>query len=256
MDIHLVSSPSAAGTLRHAIDRRLLDGETWCADDRPEVGPLDDGRGRAAFWRMLLQDSAMEPDGPDRVDFFAPWQALRARLRGDGSGRVLIWASDSGSDQVLLRMACHFLGEAQLVQVPVPPRDGLHAVALHDVDALLACLPRARALDRTVVTQWAHAFRQMAARPDTLRESDPDGVLVFRPLSAHDGLLLGACTEHWQDAARVVGGAMRGCDPRNPLGDTFLAWRLRRLVADGRLQADAPALALRGFRVRRPQPAA
>jgi len=54
-----------------------------------------------------------------------------------------------------------------------------------------------------------------------------------------DDLLLAECRREWQPAPRVIGAAMWECDEY--LGDVFFAWRLRCLVAAGRLEWRGPA---------------
>ncbi|MGQ5525088.1 DUF3658 domain-containing protein [Chitinimonas sp. PSY-7] len=263
IDFHLVSSPSAGGALRQGIKQRLMSGKVFCVGDSFELGPLDDGRERVRFWRTLVQgcyEESVEPlwspglDEADRDpdDSFAVWRSLRKRLEQDKPARLLIWASGSGSDYVFLRMACHWLGMCQvpLVHVPVPARDGYHAVAVHEEDGLAACLPNAVVLSPMVIDAWAQEFLSIAARPSQLRECNEAGELVYRDVSVHDHLLLNACGPEWLAAARVVGQAMGNCDPRNSLGDVFLSSRLQHLIATGLVEANGPQVSLRSFRVR------
>ncbi|PHV13252.1 DUF3658 domain-containing protein [Chitinimonas sp. BJB300] len=263
MDLHLVTSPSAAGGLQQAIKRRLITGTVFCVGDSFDLGPLDDGHERMRFWHALQQECygeeigqvwypAFGEMGSDPDDSFAVWRALRQRLEQDKPTRLLIWASGSGSDYVFLRMACHWLGGCQvpLVHVPVPPRDGYHAVAVHEASGLAAFLPHAAALSRMVVDDWAQEFQSIAARPVQLRECNDEGELVFRDTSVHDQLLLDACAREWRVAVRVVGDAMGHCDPRNGLSDVFLSSRLQHLIATGQVEADSSPTPLRHFRVR------
>ncbi|MET4142192.1 hypothetical protein [Pedobacter sp. UYP1] len=53
IDLHLVSSPSTAGSLRRAIKDELLSGEVFCTMDIPELGPLANGIQRMKFLMII-----------------------------------------------------------------------------------------------------------------------------------------------------------------------------------------------------------
>jgi hypothetical protein len=253
-DLHLVASNSAAGTLRFATRKLALQGEVFCIMDELSLGPLSDGRERVDFWRSLMAPGYSDQPLPaEWNDAFAPWHELRRRVADDKPQRLLVWTSGSGADYVFLRMACHWLlaGDVALWRVPVPQKDGFHAVAVHTPEALTSFAPTAIVLSPTQIAAMAQEYDDIAKRPELLRECDAQGRLLFNSIAAHDDFILDFCPAEWAPAARVVGQAMGGSDPRNPLGDMFVASRLQHLIATGLVEADGPRTTLRNYRVRR-----
>lgn len=251
-DLHLVVSNSAAGSLRAAIREFGLPGKVFCIMDALELGPLSDGRARAAFWRSLMVlDDSDELPCQDRDDAFAPWRDLRECVTAEKPQRLLIWVSESGGDYVLLRMACHWLAaqDVALWRVPVSPQGELHSVAVHPPKTLAKFAPKAVVISPAEVTAMAEEYPRIAAMPELLRECDAQGHLVFKPITAHDDFILSRCPHEWTLAALIVGDVMGGSDPRNPLGHIFVASRLRHLVAAGLVEADMQGETLRDYRI-------
>jgi hypothetical protein len=56
-------------------------------------------------------------------------------------------------------------------------------------------------------------------------------------LEWYDPQLNACCPTDWTPAARVVGAAMRRCDPRNRMSDLFFSSRLLVLIDAGRVKA-------------------
>lgn len=255
-DLHLVASPSAAGSLRLAVRTLGLPGQVFCIMDALNLGPLSDGRERVAFWRSLLAPGySDEPPSEGWDDAFAPWRELRRTIAAERPQRLLIWVGESGADYVFLRMACHWLeGEdIALLRVSVPPNGGLHAVAVHPPEALVTFAPGAITIPQVELAAMVEEYGRIAARPELLRECDAQGRLLFKSITAHDDFILSCCPYEWMLAARVVGEAMGRSDPRNALDDMFVASRLQHLIAAGLVDAEGPRRMLRDYWVRRRQ---
>ncbi|AZD74464.1 DUF3658 domain-containing protein [Pseudomonas chlororaphis] len=267
-DIHLVDSESAKGCLRVALQARGLADDVFCIQDSLSYGPLADGRERMRFWYSLYEcieepsveaiDQASVLGREEQADSFAPWRALQSAvaLMGAESLRVLIWDSGSGSDYVFLRMACHWLAPtgAQLWQVPVKPFRGVHAVAAHSPQSLAGFIADAVPLKWVEAMVLAEEFLTIAARTELLRECDARGRLQFKPISAHDDIILECCSSQWKPVIRVIGNVMERTDSRNCLGDAFIAFRIRQLIAAGRIESDGPTRYIRHYLIRRVSP--
>ena len=78
-----------------------------------------------------------------------------------------------------------------------------------------------------------------------------DRQIIGIPMDYYDSLLLGACSNEWTLAARIIGIAMGGCDPANSMIDLFFSTRLQALIAAGEIQADGPQSSIRYYSVRR-----
>lgn len=243
-DIHVVDGDSAQGGLRYAVQCHGVRGDVVALNDALSLGPLGNPAERTAFLRTMYLPPIgfIDPDFKDETDtVFARWSDLQARCQVPS--RVFLWTSGSGSDHVLLRMACHFLqgSRAALWQVVVPPDDmGYEAVAAHPPEALARFAATATPLSHQTVQALAREYVAIAARPEPIRESDADGALHYRPLDWHDALLMGSCPRHWTRVAWVVGQAMGRCDRRNALSDMFFATRLLALIDAGRIESRTP----------------
>lgn len=244
-DIHIADGDSAAGSMRYAIALGKMRGEVFALNDDLSIGSLKNAAERLAFLRtMILPPAPMEEETFDIDEsdgVFARWEALRLRCRVPG--RVMLWISGSAADHVLLRMACYFLQStrATLWCVPVPTFDGgYEAVAAHPPEALARFSPGARPLSATTVGILAHAYMQIAARPEPVRQCDANGVLHYRDIDCHDALLLDGFPPDWTPAYRVIGSAMGRCEPRHALGDFFFAARLRALIRAGQVESRTP----------------
>lgn len=235
-DFHVVSNNSGHGSVRYAIIEKLLSGKVGHADDALEVGPLGDGLVRAMFWREI--EAAAYPDfvaNRPLHDKFSPWLKMRREILRMQPARILIWASGSGADYVLLRMACRKLADTgiPMYHIAVPPKEGDHAVTVHSSQELAPMAAHARRLTIKECNALALEFDSIAARPELLRECDEHGQLRFGHLGDHDDLLMAELSAEWRLAPRVIGAAMGNSDPRNGASDGLVAARLRHLIDSG-----------------------
>ncbi|HVI45720.1 MAG TPA: DUF3658 domain-containing protein [Chitinophaga sp.] len=250
-DLHVTSSLSGAGTLRWAISKNMLEGETFCINDIPGTGPLNDGVKRMKFLKGL-SFSKEGVNWAEDTDAFEPWHRLLTQLREQPVKRLLLWAGSDGNDYVFIRMACYWLQHTavNVMLVQVPPNHGYGALPVNRAEELAPMISQAVMLNDTARNELAQEYERIVARPELLRECDENGILQFLDLSAHDDLLLQSCSRSWKTAARVIGNAMGLCDPRNGLGDAFLSSRLEHLIVSGRIKADAPRTSMGAFRVK------
>ncbi|AKZ63742.1 hypothetical protein F506_14665 [Herbaspirillum hiltneri N3] len=246
-EFHVVSFVGTADAMRIAFP----DAHVFCAWDDYSVGPLDDGHGRADFWRRMAQGYSRECMA-ESTDCFAPWHEMKSVLAGADCSRIFIWHSGSGSEQVFLRMACSWLGELDhaLLAVRTPACGGVHSTAAWPPGQLRKFIANAVPVSRLQREEYAREFAAISAQPEMLRECDESGHLHCRPMNVHDDLLLACCSGQWQRAVAVVGEAMGRVDQRNAQGDVFWSSRLQYLVDSGRIEADGERVALGAYRVR------
>lgn len=244
-DIHVVDGDSAAGSLRRALWNHSIAGEVFRLNDELSLGPLGSSDARLAFLRTIFLPPPHEAGETFTLDegdcVFERWRELQ--VRSQVPVRILLWITDSASDHVLLRMACHFLKDtrAALWQVHVPAdKDGYEAVAAHPPEALATFAPGARPVPATSVAALAQEYLQIAARPEPIRHCDAEGTLHYLPIDWHDALVLDSCPTTWTRADLVVGTAMGRCEPRHAQGDAFFASRLRALIDAGQVESRMP----------------
>ncbi len=251
-DLHIILSLSAAGTLKRAVEKKLLTGEVFAINDMPGVGPLDDGKKRTEFLRALPFREEPIYWLPRDADVFKPWHQLQVRLREKPVDRLIIWAGSDGNDYVFIRMACHWLERipVNLMLVQAPPLMGYHSIAIYSVEQLAPLINMAVSLNTAERNALAREYGNIVSHPGLLRECDANGVLQFKELDAHDSLILRFCSRRWQTAVRVIGQTMGHSDPRNSLGDAFISFRLEHLIVSGQVVADGPHTSMRTFRVK------
>ena len=81
-------------------------------------------------------------------------------------------------------------------------------------------------------------WRQLRAGDSLLRIVD-DGVLRSASPDHFDGVLLAQCRPEWRKWAYVIGHAMGAAmEAGHRLDDTFFLWRLRELIAQGRIECE------------------
>lgn len=251
-DLHIILSLSAAGTLKRAIEKKLLTGDVFTINDMPGVGPLDDGKKRTEFLRGLPFRETPIYWLPRDADVFEQWRQLQARLREKPVDRLIIWAGSDGNDYVFIRMACHWLERmpVNVMLVQAPPLLGYHSIAIRAVEELAPLISLAVSLNTAERNALAREYEDIVSHPGLLRECDADGVLQFKELDAHDSLILSFCSKRWQTAVRVIGQTMGFSDPRNSLGDAFISSRLEHLIVSGQVVADGPRTSMGAFRVK------
>lgn len=252
IDLHLVSSPSTAGSLRWAIKDELLSGEVFCTMDIPELGPLANGIQRMKFLSNLGYKYSEEEIENFEKDAFKSWEVLQQRLKQNPVDRIVLWIDSTGSNYVFLRMACYWLKDEQIpiARTTVPVLNEIYSTAAFPPEVLAPLIENSIILNPSLRDQFTEEYKQIVARPELLRECDKNGQLLFKELSVHDHLLLENCPAIWVQASRVVGDAMGNCDPQNGLGDAFLSSRLEHLIVNGYIEADGPRTAIRLFKVR------
>lgn len=240
-DLHLVWSWSAAGSLRGALRQKK---NVMRADQAPDLGPLDDGRRRGAFFRELWGSVGNSTDefGDDffPADAYSEWDAILSAIAETTPDRILIWTSDSGADYVFLRMAAHFLRDhqASLWQVRVNTGDHFRSVASVPGDTLVAFLPAATKIDVETARSYDAEFETMAANPSLLRMATANGQLTYHDLSVFDDAIVGFCSWEWRRVVHVVADTMGHADNLNPPGDILIFSRLLHLVRTGKLELE------------------
>jgi len=240
-DLHLVWSWSAAGSLQGALRQKR---HVMRADPAPDLGPLDNGKRRGAFFRELWTSIGLSPDdlGGDFLpaDAYAEWDVIREAIVEMNPDRLLIWTSDSGADHVFLRMATHFLCDYQTLLWCVHVDSGDHFCSVGSLpgETLLAFLPTATRIDAATARAYEAEFEAMAANTGVLKMATAEGGLTYHDLAFFDQAIVGYCSGEWRKAVQVVGNTMGHADNLNPPGDILIFSRLLHLVKTGKLELD------------------
>lgn len=242
MRINLVQGHSAGALLRQAIRDFGLPGEVRVIDDELSLGPLHDDEGRDAWW-LTTYGPYPEAYQPRLYD---QWKAIGADLTAESE--ILLWSSHSAGDFVFERMAAFVLRDrTNIFHVNVPASGKLEGVTFRNADELAAMEINKRPMTIAERATWAEMFEKQI-RPSRGVRVLQGGSLVARPDDALDQHLLEHCPADWTKWYYVVGNAMADCDGANLISDAFFSWRLRSLVATGRVEAQGDPLSPGGPR--------
>lgn len=251
--LHLFTGDAAAVTVRTAL--RIPAGESLIQHDVISCGPLRAFASRDE-WIRTRDDFWSEVCGGPALEEF-PEDLVVDAERLASADRVTIWVGAGLSDRLLLPSV---IALAELMQMTLPPMetveilshrslsipvlgwgmlrsDDVGSPARHEVtaDAYMRSRHAWAGLTATSPSSLIHALDTLDEDPALLAamaaliERYPDTV---RGLSHWDASLLACVPDAGADAFSVIGGAI-GANHHHldPVGDTYLFWRLQRLAA-------------------------
>ncbi len=165
---------------------------------------------------------------------------------------AMIWTGANAMEQTILRAACHAWPQAQLWISDVAPLgvgfEGRSAVAVCTQDNLRQAEAQARPLTGAEREGLAAEWRALTSDGHMLRLYQ-DGALKGYDESYFDEALLAQCEPTFKRTIHVVGHVMGYAAAS--IGDTFLFYRMRALIARGLVEAENAAAGIREMRVRR-----
>ena len=253
--VHYVSGGAAAGSLRALCKCRPAE---WVVEvlDPLAIGSLRDIdrpaglRERTGYLRRLFE----------RIGETELYASLAAGIglpelgpaRPDAA-RALVWCGPEADEQLLLRAACAGWGDRPLWFVAIGAATGgtvpHRAVGACTLDELRVAEQGARRLSDAARAALAADWERQLRTEHRLRICEGDQI-VGCDEALFDPRLLAACPREFTSAARVVGQVM--AESPHLIGDSFLDYRLRELIARGELEAKGATLRLAALRVRRP----
>ncbi|GAB3371343.1 DUF1835 domain-containing protein [Azotobacter armeniacus] len=251
---HLVCGDLAAEAIRPLLGEAARIG---VLRDDLAVGPLLDVEEppcavRAAFWQGVWPPGQAQPPFAAQLAEEAQWLAGLARQ----AEPVTVWHGDSASEQLLLaRIAAAFLdAPLELREVACGSGDSgvrqRRAVSQCSPQQLRDCQRQARPLSAGRRAELAGQWRQAVAENGGVRRWRA-GAFHTEDYRLVDGMLLCLCSRDWQALPLLLSQAMRCCSGFFAT-DLFLAWRLRELARQGRVDfAGAPQAEFASLRVRR-----
>ena len=264
--LHIVFTPSGAGSLRQALEDAGRDDQVVSSFDDFGVGPInpsdlplrskwmeselgwtgwdDLARDSKTFWREALSR------GPRKI----AWLSRRSAMEYAGFLEWL-WRMDDAPCEVV------DLSDLMISRPPEhgQPRPPVLAMSLGMLNP--AKIARDKLWDLAVPLQQAtrgryrDLWQQLRTENAPLRVTDGDK-LVSAPISTFDRRLMSYATNDWQKAARLVGMALVSQMDEDLVqaGDMFLAARIDALVESGDLEIQGKsALEMHDSLVRRPQ---
>ncbi|WEJ71310.1 DUF1835 domain-containing protein [Pseudomonas sp. PSE14] len=238
MSLHLVCGDGAAHALRRAVEAGVLvEKRIRVMPDDLAVGPLSDVdsppcQQRATFWRELGGDALREREIAVELATDANW------LRSPDAAIVTLWHGDSASEQLLLRRVCALL-PAHVTLRSVGAGSGQcrcenrHAIAMLKPEELANALAASHEVDATERQCLGEDWQRVLAANAELRLW-LDGQLSSAGFDHIDRILLDSASDSWRPVQSVIGPTMAYVEGLF-VSDLLAAWRLRELVAAGRL---------------------
>jgi hypothetical protein len=237
--VHLTIAGSAAGNVREVIKGRdlhqLIAVEEWFS-----VGPLLDIsepgglEARKAYLRNIfekIQESSMFQEIESHVGI-----CDIQRIPPD-TNEIVVWCGANSDEQVLLR-ACSIWSDKPIRVVDVrnlnPDYEKRSAIGGCTIDELRLAEANGAFLSPAAVKRLAEEWRNLIKGKDLLHIF-VDGELTAVSETYFDPMLIDLCPRDFGSAARLVGTVM-GHSPVL-VGDTFLNYRLRELIAKGIFEA-------------------
>jgi hypothetical protein len=263
--LHVVFTPSGAGSLRQALKDAGRDDRVIAFFDNLSFGPVNpaDSSSRAKWvedelgwtgWDNITPESELfwhEALAPD--DRKVAWVSRRSAMEFAG---FLEWLCRLGDQP------CEIidLTEFKVFRRPEhgPPTPVELAVSVAMLTPKQVCdnqlFDQAKALPAETRSAYQVLWAQLRAENAPLRVLAGD-TLVSAPISFFDPLVMSHVTDDWRKVARVVGHALAAQtdDCIFQTGDIFLAARVNALVGAGRLELQGrSALEMRHSEVRLP----
>lgn len=260
--VHIVFGDSAAGTLRYFFENNQNEfkGEIINFTEEPSVGPIngidtDAGlRKRIEWFKEMLKS----------VSVYGCFEDVEKMLKDtydniknlDLASKVVIWHGANADNQIALRCLVQMMKNEELYEVNVSesyiedsdnnlynPRS-LAECAPENVEKLL---PTMKKLENEKRNNLKKDWALLAASKEQLRILE-DGIIVGAHESYYDDDILSNCTPDFTKAARVIGDTMGKSGQL--VSDTYIDYRVRRLIEIGRLEYRGKLESIRDFEIR------
>jgi len=206
--------------------------ECVSSDGKTTSSPSSTTWRRTAWWRRIGGTSL--PSSPSLDD--APiWKRIL-----EDSRNVVLWDGPHPSEHLYAIRGCWFLRQTPHrvyeVKLPAHEDDDLPAfygaIGIVGPNGVAAAWPTLRLVPPADVEaraeEWVELQRQSRDGFRDLRA----GRIVELPITAHDDALIDACSDGWTSSTLVVADVLS----KEPRGDMVLAWRVRELIEEAKLE--------------------
>ncbi len=247
---HVVVGDVAAGSLCAAFQldqQNATLGEVRNFRDDLSIGRIDrlmEGTDERFAWFSRI--TAGTEFGEEIKDWLSPSleEAYGKILTFDPRDRIVIWHSGIVSEQVTLRYLVSRLAGHELWEVEVLT----DATGACTPQELLEALKAIRPISKERQEQFRKSWEVLLLSQSVVRIWDNKRIRSVEE-TYYDQQLIDASSSVYQSAARVVGMVMGTTN--QIVSDTFLNYRLRRLIRKGRLEAKGELTTLQSFEVRK-----
>jgi len=248
---HLVFEEQNARLLQEAIvlDETLA-GNIFVIRDDYATGPLaaeeteETLQARRAWWSNLLEGSPYE-DQINLVDDVATLQQLSEELIAVPEEECWIWMGQNAHDVCgyywILKYLKPFAGRIMVLYMNNLPflneKGGIfYPSHLHEI--LPKEFLKAKKLARPITgSEWEvdpEEWSRLLAGEGMVRLLEGGKKLVNRSIDFHDEEIFSAISSEWQKLNKLIGQLLS--KNKNGLTDSFIAWRLKGMVEEGKIE--------------------
>ena len=252
--IHIVFQTADVEVLTKAMELDdSLQGDIFEIKDEWGVGPLADieteegWKAREEWWKELLQYSPYGTETAGSFDDRQTVAAIRERLSTNDTEEAWIWMGQNQHDVTgyywLMPQLREFQGRVMILylnNLPFINDKGqlFYPWGVHEILPKEAI--KAKRLARPIT------LSEYEVDPDEWRKLSEENALVRileggkkiagKEVSFYDAEILKNITGDWQKASRVLNNTLNRMKIKT--GDVFLAWRIRQLIQEGKLDVN------------------
>lgn len=268
--IHIVFNEPDVAILRQAIEQNEdLQGEVVLIADDYAVGPLENGylgegrEQRKNWWRQVLAGSeyAGKMD-TDEIDDFKTIAEIVGTLNRNPNEILWIWMAQNQHDVCGYYWLLHFLKPFQgriyvlyLNNLPFINEKGgiFYPTWLSQIQ--VSEFRKAKKLARLITPSELEVdpdeWKKLMDENAMVRILEGGKKIVGKPDEFYDKEILANLTAEWQKASRVITNTLNRMKIKT--GDAFIAWRLKEMIAAGKVEFNGDASrAWKDFEVKLP----
>ncbi|MBS1760553.1 MAG: DUF1835 domain-containing protein [Bacteroidetes bacterium] len=251
--IHIVFQQGDAALLKEAMQLdETLTGDIFEIKDDWAVGPIDhidEEEGwnkRTEWWRSMLQSSPylnLLGSFDDRNTV----SSIKEKLNEDTEQDAWIWMGQNQHDVVgyywLMRQLREFQGRLMVVylnNLPFINEKGQLFYPSMISEVLPKEIIKAKKLSRPITLSEFEIdpdeWKRLSEENATVRILEGGKKISGKEDSYYDTEVIKNCTGEWQKANRVILNTVNRMKVKT--GDVFLMWRMKQLIAEGKLEAN------------------
>ena len=251
--IHLTSGYSAFGCLNEALKNETHK-ELINIHEYFSIGPLlnieeKEGKEKRISYFKKFFKSIFAEDMSEDLESNISTTVLKKIAKS--SEPIVFWYSNDTHEQILLRAMCKHVDyeRISLINVSDLVLDDykIVAVAQCSPEQLLHASSKARKITKNEHEIYASQWDELMKSTASLHVYDGNSI-SGKPEDYYDKYLLAECSHEFVPAPRVVGTAMGKIE--NNIGDSFLDYRLRELIKQGKVTLEGKESPMHQMRVK------
>src|SRR5436190_3911467 len=250
--IHIVFNESEVDLMKQVIEQdETLAGEVIQIKDDFAVGPLaaidtEEGWGaRYNWWMSLLENSSYAGTNTVKFDDRETVKGLKAKLAGDPGEEIWIWMGQNQHDVAgyywLMPQLREYAGRIMVLymnNLPFINEKGqiFYPSWLHEIQPRE--FSKAKKLSRPITLSEFEVdpdeWKRLCEENGMVRILEGGKKIASKDETFYDNEIVKNLTGDWQKANRVITNTLHRMKIKT--GDVFLMWRLKQLIAEGKIE--------------------